>query len=120
MQFGEHDLQRRDLPLGVPIDGDAAPVVGDLNRLVAVQSDFNLAGEPGGGLVDSVVDQLPHQVHEPGSASSADVHARALSDSIQTLEGLNGVGVVAVTRPLAGALARALAGALARARCRLL
>ena len=95
VQLGEHDLERRDLALGVLVDGDAAAVVGHLDRLVAVEGDLDAVGVAGRGLVDGVVDELPHEVEQAGVAGAADVHAGALADGVEAFEGLDGVGVVA-------------------------
>ena len=43
-------------------DGDAAAVVDDLDRSVAVEHDLDAVAVTGRGLVDRVVDQLPHEV----------------------------------------------------------
>ena len=49
----------------------------------------------GRGLVDGVVDELPHEVEQAVVAGAADVHAGALADGVEALEDLDGVGVVA-------------------------
>ena len=95
MKLGEHDLEGGDLLPGVQVDRNASPVVGDLDRPVAMQGDVDLVGEPRRCLVDGVVDQLPDEVHEAVGAGAADVHTRALANSLQPLKGLDGVGVVA-------------------------
>jgi hypothetical protein len=88
----------------VLVDGDAAPVVGHLDRLVAVERDLDAVAVAGRGFVDGVVDELPHEVEQAGVAGAADVHAGALADGVEALEGLDGVGVVAA------ALGRGLLG----------
>ena len=95
VQFGEHDLERRHLLLGVAVDRNAAAVVGDLDRAVAVEGDLDAVGVAGGGFVDRVVDELPHQVEQPGVAGTADVHARSLANGVEPFERLDRVGVVA-------------------------
>ena len=82
VEFGQYDLQGRDLALGVPVNRDAPTVVGHLDRLVAVQGDLDPIGEAGRGLVDGVVHKFPDQVHQTGGARAADVHAGPLADRL--------------------------------------
>jgi hypothetical protein len=103
VQFGEHDLERGHLSFGVLVDGDAAPVVEDLDGTVAVERDLDAVRVARSGFVDGVVDELPHQVQQSGAAGAADVHARPLAHGVEPFEGLDGVGVVAGLRCLGGA-----------------
>ena len=94
VQFREHHLHRRDVPPGRLAHGDAAAVVTHGDRAVPAEGHVDPPGMPGGRLVDAVVDQFPHQVHEPVAAGAPDVHARPLADRLQALQGLDGVGLV--------------------------
>ena len=85
VELGEHDLEG-GATVVLLVDRDAAAVVGDLDRAVAVEDDLDVGGVAGRGLVDGVVDELPDQVVEPVGAGAADVHARALADGIEALE----------------------------------
>ncbi len=109
VQFGEHDLERRDLALLVPVDGDAPAVVVDLHRSVAVQYHLYPVAVAGRRFVDRVVDQLPQKVHETVAARSADVHPGSLPDRLEAFEGLDRVGVVG--RAVAGSVVPARAAA---------
>ena len=77
------------------IDGNAPAVVRNLNRFVAMQRQVDLVGEAGRGLIDSIVDQLPHQMHQTIRARAPDVHTRTFTNSLQPLKGLDGIRVVA-------------------------
>ncbi len=63
VQRGEDELQRRLLVLCVAVDRDATAVVGDGGRCaVLVEHDRDAIGVAVHGLVDRVVDDLPHEV----------------------------------------------------------
>ena len=86
------------------VDGDAAAVVGDGDRVVGVDDDLDLVGLAGQRLVDGVVDDLVDQVVQAARAGRADVHARALADRLEALEDGDVLGAVAPVAPaLAGA-----------------
>lgn len=65
VQLGKHDLNG-SAAVGLLAGGDAPPVVGHLDRAIPMQGDLDQVGVSGGGLVDRVVDQLPHQVVQAG------------------------------------------------------
>ena len=90
------DLERRNLFDRVLVDGDAATVIDDRNGVVGVDRHLNLGAETGHGLVDGVVNDLPHQVVQTAGARRADIHARALTDGFETLEDLNFAAIVIV------------------------
>jgi hypothetical protein len=62
--------------VGWNVDGDAAPVVDDGHRAVAVDRDVDALGEAGQRLVDRVVDDLEHAVVQALGRRVADVHGR--------------------------------------------
>ena len=94
MQLREHHFDRRNLAFGMTADGNAAAVVADLHRPVAVQSDIHLGREARRGLIDGIVDQFPHEVHEPCATGTADVHARPFAHGLQALKGFDRISVV--------------------------
>ena len=100
MELGEDDLQGGDLSLGVPIDRDAAAIVGHLDGAVAVQRDLDAVSEAGCRFVDCVVHEFPDEVHESLRARASDVHAGSLPHRLQALKRLDGIGVVTVAGPL--------------------
>ena len=94
VQLGEHELDGADALGRVHVGGDAAPVVLDPDRAVLHQGDVDGVGVAGEGLVDRVVDDLPHQVVQAALAGGADVHAGALADRLEPLEDGDRAGVV--------------------------
>ena len=80
----------------VLIDGDAAAVVHDGDRVVDVDGDVDLIAVAGQRLVYRVVDDLVDEVVQPGGAGRADVHRRTLADRLEALEDLDLVRAVVV------------------------
>ena len=96
MQLGHDDLGRRDALL-MDLHRDAPAVVGHRHRGVLVDADADAVGMAREGLVDAVVDDfVDHVVQARAVVRVPDVHARALSHSLEALEDLDGVGAVAV------------------------
>ena len=104
MQFGHHDLGRRALFLVAFLDvrGNAAAVVGDADRIVAVDDDLDVVAPAGECLVDRVVEHLEDHVMQAGAVRRvADVHAGALAHGVQALEDLDAGGIVVAAVGLA-------------------
>ena len=83
------DLERGDLLDRVHIDRDAAAVVHDGDRVVGMDRDLDAGAEAGHGLVDGVVDNLPHKVVQAGRARGTDIHTRADANGLEALEDLD-------------------------------
>ena len=64
MQAGVHNFHAGKSHPGDGIHGDAAAVVGYLNRTVSVEGDGDMGGESFQGFVNAVVDDFPEAVHE--------------------------------------------------------
>ena len=94
VQDREDDLKRGPAGLGLDIDGDAAAVVADCDRVAGVDRDPDVVAEAGERLVDGVVDDLIDQVVQSGLGGRADVHARALADGLEAFQNLDLRGVV--------------------------
>jgi hypothetical protein len=88
VQLGEHHLEP-GTAVALAVDGDAAAVVGHLDRAVAVEHHVDVGGEATGRLVDRVVDDLPHQLMEAVATGAADVHPRPLADRFEPFEDLD-------------------------------
>jgi hypothetical protein len=88
MEDGMDHLERV-LARRVATDRDPATIVNHLHLPVAVDRHVDASGDVGHGLVDAVVDHLPHQLVEAARIGGADVHAGALTDGGQTLEHLD-------------------------------
>src|ERR687897_2825560 len=90
-----HDhLQGRLVLLGVLVDRDTAAVVGNRHHAVGADASHDRVGVTAQCFVDRVVDDLAHEVMQPAYIRAADIHARAAADSFQSLEHLDGRGVV--------------------------
>jgi hypothetical protein len=97
VEGAEDDLERGFAgEFGVGIDGDAAAVVADGDRVVGVEFDLDPVGMARHGLVHRVVEDLGHQMVQRAFVGAADVHAGALADRLQPLEHLDGGGVIGV------------------------
>ena len=72
----------------------SATVVDDPHTAVGEHGDLDMAAEAGEGLVDRVVDDLPHEVVQAAFTGRADVHTGALANRLEAFEDLNGAGVV--------------------------
>ena len=97
VELGEHDLKGRHLAPGMQTDRNTAAIIRNLNRFVTMQGQIDLVGEASGRLIDGVVDQLPHKMHQPIRASAPDIHTRTFTNSLQPLKGLDGISVIAGT-----------------------
>ena len=71
------------------------PVVATVMELSAWTVTWNLGAETGHGLVDGVVNDLPHQVMQTAGARRADIHARRLRTA-SSFENLNLAAIVIV------------------------
>ena len=78
----------------VHVDGNAASVVDDGDRVVAVDRDVDLIAVPGQRLVDGVVDDFVHEMVQPGRPGRSDVHRRPLPDGFEPFEDLDLVRAV--------------------------
>ena len=83
MQHRQHDLDGRALLLGHDRDRDPAAVIDDRDGLVGMDRDRHLAAVARQRLVDGVVDDLVDEMVQASLAGGADVHARALTDSLK-------------------------------------
>src|ERR1017187_2296905 len=103
VEFGQNDLHRRHhLPVGQghQIDGDAAAIVGDSNRIVDVNDYFDFLGIAGERLVHGVVDDLVHEVMEAHFACRTDVHGGTEANCLKPLKNFDIFAGVAAVRVL--------------------
>src|SRR5207249_520890 len=90
----QHYLQGRLAAVFHDVHRNSASVVGHRGRAVRVQGDLDPVAVPGEGLVDGVVDELVDQVVETPVVGRTDVHPGSPPDGLQTLQNLDGFGVV--------------------------
>ena len=87
VQHGQDHFGGRLAPLSLHRAGGEAPaVVGHPHAAVGQEGHVDLGAVAGHGLVDGVVDDLPHQVVETRRARGTDVHPGSFADRIQTLQ----------------------------------
>jgi len=86
VQRGHDDLDRRPVLHGVVVHRDAAAVVVDPDSAIGQQRHVDGVAVPGQRLVHGVVHDLVDEVMQPALAGRADVHSRALADSLKALE----------------------------------
>ena len=97
VELGHDDLGRRNAFFGVNAGRDAAAIVLDADRSVAVQRDQDQVAMPRKRFVDRIVRNLEHHVMQPRPVVGiADIHARALADRIQALENLDRIGAISI------------------------
>ena len=89
---GHDHFGRRLMLLFVHLDGNAAAVVDDRDRIVHVDEDIDVLAEAGQGFVDGVVDDFINQVMEAVGARAPDVHRRAFPDRFEALEDFDAFG----------------------------
>uniref|UniRef100_A0A0N4ZJK4 Phenol hydroxylase n=1 Tax=Parastrongyloides trichosuri TaxID=131310 RepID=A0A0N4ZJK4_PARTI len=95
VQLGEDQLDARHALFGVDVHGHAATVVGHGDRTVLVQGDGDQCCMAGEGFVDGVVDHLEDHVVQAGAVIRiADIHARALTNCVQTFQHTNGIRAI--------------------------
>ena len=95
VQGGQHDFNRRAADLGDRINRNAGAVVNHGGTAVLVEHDVDLRAPAGERLIDRVVDHLIEEVVQPIRPGAANVHRRALANTLQPLQNLNlfcGVG----------------------------
>ena len=112
VQLRGDDLDTGQAGARLLVGGDSATVVVDLDRAVGVEQHLDTVRRAGQRLVDTVVDDLPHAVHEAAGVGGPDVHARPLAHRLQALEDEEVGGVVGVVGDLGAPLVLALRGGL--------
>jgi hypothetical protein len=99
VQLRHHHLGGGDALLAMDLRGDAAAVVVDGDRAVAVERHQNTVTPAGKGLVDGVVDDLvDHVVQARAVVGVADIHARPLAHGIEAAQHLDRFGAVFLLR----------------------
>ena len=90
MKLRHDHLGRRHTLLGVDLDRNAAPVVGDRHRPVAIQDHLDKVAMSGQRLIDGVVDNLiDHMVQAGPVIGVADIHPRTLANGVKAFQDLD-------------------------------
>ena len=100
MQHRHDHFRCASLLLGVQIDGNATPVIGDADGAIGVDGDVDCRAESRQGLVDGVIDDLEHHVMQSGAVIGVtDVHSRSFAYCLKALQDLDIAGIVIAHRP---------------------
>src|SRR5438309_2059996 len=82
MQIGEHELDSRNLKLGMNIDRDSATVISDRNRTIDVDGYFNFRTKAGQMLIDRVIKNLKNAMVQSSFVRITYIHSRPLPDGV--------------------------------------
>ena len=94
MKRGHDGLEGGYFRLGMLVNRHASAVVCNAYLVVGKKSDLNVRGMPAHRFVARVVEHLPDEVMEAVGTGRSDVHARALTDRLETLKNGDSGGVV--------------------------
>ena len=94
VEDGKDDRDRGKSRLAVDANGDAASVVGDADDVARLNHDVDLGAVARERLVDRVVDNFIDQMVQAARTRGADIHTRAFSDRLESLEHLNFIRAV--------------------------
>ena len=96
VQGGHDDLEGGFLrELGMRVDRDAAPVVGDRQEAAFLELDLDEGGMAGDRLVHGVVDHFGEEVMQGLLVGAADIHARPAPNRLEPFQDFDGGRVVA-------------------------
>ncbi len=84
-----HDLQRRLARLLLNVHGNTTAIVRDLDHIALFDDHLNGVTIAGQCLVDGIVNNFIHQMMQTGCGCRSDIHTRAHTDGLQTLQHLN-------------------------------
>ncbi len=104
MEHRHHHFGGRAAFVLVQIDGDAAPVVNNGNRIVGMDGDVDAVAITRQRLVHGVVHHFPYQVVQARLARGTDVHGRPLTHRLQVTQNLDTRGIVCFACAVIGRL----------------
>ncbi len=108
VQLGKHDLHGRHTHAAGQIhhvDGNAAAIVDDGDRVVDVDDHVDFLGVAGESLIDGVVDDFVDEVMQAHLAGRADVHGGTQTHGLEAFEDLDVFAGVAVVVAVDGGAA---------------
>src|SRR5215813_4548822 len=97
MQHCHHDLKCRDLLFGMWLDRDAPSIVLDRDRAIVGDNDYDAVADAGHRLVNTVIDDLGHELVQAADVSAAYIHTGALAHRLESFEDLylgGGIGIL--------------------------
>src|SRR5437763_16257155 len=94
MEHRHRELDARHLLRRMDVDGNAAPIVLDGDRIVFVNRDRDAVGVADERFIDRVVDDFVNEVVESSLRRRADVHTGAFANGLEPLEDLDLTGIV--------------------------
>ena len=100
MEDGHDNLQGGTMLLGMHACRDASPVVRHPDRVVGKYSHVNLVAITGHCLVDTIIDDLIHQMMKTPLSDIADVHGGSFPHSLKAFQNLDTTGGILFLRLL--------------------
>src|SRR6185503_38998 len=76
---------------------NAAAVINDRDRVILIDSDFDLRAKAGHSLIHRVIDHLIDQMMKSAREGVTDIHGRPSTNRFHTLKNLDVRGVVIMT-----------------------
>ena len=89
VQHRQHGLERAEASLGVLVHRDTAPVVRHHQATIGQDTYIDARGIAGNRFINGVISNLLDQMVHAIIARATDIHPRALTDWLETLEHLN-------------------------------
>ena len=86
VEIGHDEFEGRDLELGMDLHRNTAAIITNGDGSVGVNGDFDTCAVSGQMLVDRVIENLEDAVVESALIGISDVHARALTDGLESLQ----------------------------------
>src|SRR5512147_467946 len=103
MERAEDGLDGGPFGLGMDIHGNAAAVVRDRDAAVSFDGKLDFGAVSVQGLIDGVVENLPHEMMEAARIRGTDIHGWPLSDGLKPLKNSDvfcGIGSCQTNLPL--------------------
>lgn len=89
VQYRQYYFECTFVLLFVHIHGDTAAVVDNRNRVILVDSDFDMCGISGEGFVNGIIHNLVHKMVQTFGGDVAYVHCRAFAHGFKAFEYLD-------------------------------
>jgi hypothetical protein len=97
VQDGHHHFRGGAAFLLVHVHGNAAAIVRDRNRVIAMHNDGHEVAVTCQGFVHRVVNHFPNQMVQSDGPGGANVHRRPLPNRFQTAQNLDAIGIIGLS-----------------------